>query len=115
MGNGNRSERVSIEIHRILSQLMLKGLRDPRVKQFSITSIRVTPDLRLARVRCVPLGGGEGKELIAGLRSAAGYLSREMAKQLRMKYSPKLEFFLDEELSKAMNVIKGLDHLDPEE
>ena len=115
MGSGNRSDRVSIEIHRILSQLMLKGLRDPRVKSFSITNIRVTPDLRLARIRCVPMGGGDGTKLLAGLRSASGYLSRELAKQLRMKYSPKLEFFLDEELSKAMNVIKGLDYLDPEE
>ena len=109
MTDFKRAQRVAVEVHKALSEIVLRGLKDPRITPFSITEVRVTDDLRLARVRIVPLGGeGNTEKLLAGLRSAAGYLSRQIAKQLRIKYSPRLEFFLDDSLPDAISVLRGL-------
>ena len=116
MSDFKRAQRVSVEVHRALSEVVLRGLKDPRIIPFSITEVNVTDDLRLARVRIVPLGGvGDTDTLLAGLRAAAGYLSRQVAKQMRVKYSPRLEFFLDDSLSDAISVLKGLNDIQDED
>ena len=103
-----RTERVSGEVHRVLAE-EVREVKDPRVGPLSITSVNVTDDLRLARVRIVPLGGvGDAESLLEGLRAASGFLSRRLAKKLRMKYSPKLEFFLDDSLEQAFQIVDQL-------
>ena len=110
-----RAERVAGELHRALSDIVLRELKDPRIGPFSITSIQVSDDLRLAYVRIIPVGGiGDEKKLLEGLNSATGFLSRKLARRLQMKYSPKLEFFIDEHLSKALNIVQALDDLEDE-
>ena len=103
-----RTERVSGEVHRVLAE-EVREVKDPRVGPLSITSVQVTDDLRLARVRIVPLGGvGDENTLLEGLRAASGYLSRRLAKKLKMKYSPRLEFFLDDSLDQAFQIVDQL-------
>ena len=112
MSNYKRADRVAGEIHRLLADILNRGMRDPRIKPISITGVSVTDDLRIARVRWIPLGGtGSAEKILEGLRSAAGFLSRQMAKQLRMKYSPRLEFFIDETLEQAIQVVQSLDKI----
>jgi len=111
MSGFKRAERVSIQVHRALADL-LREVKDPRVVPLSITQVRVTDDLRLARVRVVPLGGvGSSDQLLEGLRAASGFLSRKLAKQVRMKYAPRLEFHLDESLEQAISIVEKLDQL----
>jgi ribosome-binding factor A len=111
----NRSKRVAGEIHKVLSELLIRGIRDPRFKPVSITSVDCTADLRLARVRFVPLGGiGDAEEILAGLRSASGYLGRETAKRIKVKYAPKLEFFIDEKYHDNIRLIQRLDKMSDE-
>ena len=113
MSTFKRADRVAGEIHRMLVDILRRGTRDPRIKPISITGVRVTDDLRLARVRWLPLGGiGSSSEILAGLQSASGFLSRQLSKQLRMKYSPKLEFFLDETLEQAVHMVSKLEKID---
>jgi len=108
-----RAERVAGEAHRALSDIAMRELKDPRVIPFSITSVQVSDDLRLAYVRIIPIGGvGDEVKLLEGLNSATGFLSRKVARRLQMKYSPKIEFFLDEHLSKALNIVQALDDLE---
>ena len=108
MSGFKRADRVSIEVHRALADL-LREVKDPRVVPLSITQVRVTDDLRLARVRVVPLGGeGKHERLLEGLTAASGFLSRKLAKQVRMKYAPKLEFHLDESLDEAFSIVEQL-------
>jgi len=108
MSGFKRADRVSIEVHRALASL-LREVKDPRVVPLSITQVRVTDDLRLARVRVVPLGGdGKRDRLLEGLRAASGFLSRKLAKQVRMKYAPKLEFHIDESLDQALSIVEKL-------
>jgi ribosome-binding factor A len=104
-----RAVRVSGEIRRALSEIVLRGLKDPRIGPFSITEVEMTDDLRLARVRFVPLGGeGNADEILRGLRSASGYLTRELSRRVRMKYVPKLEFHIDETLPSAIKMVEQL-------
>ena len=67
-----RTERVSMEIQRVLSDVLLRGLPDPRVTPISITSVVCSPDLRHAKVHFVPLGGLRGSEAEAGKEAVPG-------------------------------------------
>ena len=111
MSNFKRADRVAIEIQRALSDI-IRAVKDPRVGLLSITNITVTDDLRLARIRVVPLGGtGDSEKLLTGLQAASGFISRKLAKQLRMKYAPKLEFHIDEHMDQAFSLVEQLEAL----
>lgn len=111
MSDFKRAERVAIEIQRALSDI-LRAVKDPRVVPLSITHVFVTDDLRLSRVRVVPMGGiGDEKKLLEGLRAASGFLSRKLAKKVRMKYAPKLEFHIDEQLNHTLSLVEQLEAL----
>ncbi|MEC8380289.1 MAG: 30S ribosome-binding factor RbfA [Myxococcota bacterium] len=116
MSDFSRTERVSTQVHRALSEVLLRNPpRDPRVTSISILRVKVSPDLRLARVYFLPLGHAENPlDVQAGLRSASGYLGKLMSKSLRMKYSPKLEFYLDEQQDQVASVIDTLNALSEE-
>jgi ribosome-binding factor A len=112
MSDFHRADRVSGEISAALSRILQEGVRDPRVTHITITSVRLSPDLRVARVNFVPLGGhGDPDAIIAGLSSATGYLRRELGRRVRLKYVPELNFHLDEDLDKAMGITALLDRL----
>ena len=117
MSDFSRTERVSNQVHRALSEVLLRNPpRDPRVTPISILRVKVSPDLRLARVYFLPLGHSDNPlDIQAGLRSASGYLGKLMSKALRMKYMPKLEFYLDEQHDQVASVIDALNALQEEE
>ena len=105
-----RTNRVSIEIQRILSDVLIRGLPDDRVTPISVTSVVVSPDLRLATVHFVPMGGlGDLVTIEEGLEACKGFINREVAKRLKMKYSPKLRFFPDEHFFENVDFIEELD------
>ena len=111
MSDFKRSERVAIEIQRALADI-LRTVKDPRVVPLSSTHVFVTDDLRLSRIRVVPMGGvGDSKKLLEGLRAASGFLSRKLARKVRMKYAPKLEFFIDEQLDHTLSLVERLESL----
>ena len=92
-----RTERVSMEIQRVLSDVLLRGLPDPRVTPISITSVVCSPDLRHAKVHFVPMGGlGDVPTILAGLEEIGGFINREVAKKIKMKYSPAITILSDE-------------------
>ena len=105
-----RADRVSVLIQKSLFEIFSRGLNDPRIGLISITSVNVTDDLRLARINYVSLGGqGNIEELKLGIESAKGFIARELAKRVKLKYTPKLEFFYDDILNEAYEVIDKID------
>lgn len=105
-----RADRVSVLIQKALFEIFSRGLNDPRIGNISITSVHVTDDLRLARINYVSLGGqGDVNELKMGMESAKGFISREMAKKVKLKYTPKLEFFYDDMLLETYEIIDKID------
>ena len=112
MSDYKRSDRVAGEVSFALSRILQEGLRDPRVTALTITSVRLSDDLRVARVNFVPLGGhGNVDAIVSGLDSARGYLRRELGHRLRLKYVPELRFHLDEQLDRAIGMTALLDSL----
>jgi len=91
-----RQQRVSELIHRELSQLLLLEVRDPRLADVTITEVRITPDLLLARIYFTVLGGAEEQQAArAGLESASGYLRTQLAARVSLRLVPELVFEVD--------------------
>ena len=91
-----RSEKVAEAIHEMVSALLVKGLKDPRIGFVTITGVKVTDDLHLATVYFTVIGSEEEKKATEhGLNSARGFIRKEMGKTLRMRYVPDLLFRYD--------------------
>ncbi len=92
-----RSEKVAEAIHEMVSELLVKGLKDPRIGFVTITGVKVTDDLHLATIYFTVIGSdAEKKETEEGLNSARGYVRKELGKNLRMRYVPDIIFRYDE-------------------
>lgn len=110
-----RTERVQKRARQVLGE-SIGSLKDPRVGFVTVTSVRVTPDLRLARVLVSVLGDEDArKESLAGLDSAKPVLRAELGRQLRMKYLPDLVFELDEGADRAERIEQLLHRIHREE
>lgn len=106
-------QRINEEIQRVLSSL-LRSIKDPRVNQgmISVTAVDTTGDLRYARVFLSVYGLSSEKEFIKGLKSASGYLRRELGQLLDMRYTPELQFELDKSIehgAKINTILRDLD------
>ncbi|MGD9083303.1 MAG: 30S ribosome-binding factor RbfA [Desulfobacterales bacterium] len=107
-----RSDRVSGQIQKILSEILLKKVKDPRLENTSITDVKMSRDLRIARIYFVISGNKKNiDEALEGFKSAIGYVKRSVARQLGLRYMPDLKFFYDESFdygSHINNVLKAL-------
>ena len=105
MASGARSKRVGDLVRAEISDLMLRGMKDPRIGLASVTEVRMSPDLRHARVYISVLGDDpKVRSALAGLRSASGYLQRELGARLRLRNTPKLTFIHDETIERAAHM-----------
>ena len=111
----NRIGRINEEIQRELSAL-LRTVKDPRVHGLvSITRVDTTADLRYARVYVSVLDKSDVKEVIRGLRSAGGYLRREIGRSLSLRYTPELIFQADDSIDKGSHILKLLNEIEKRE
>lgn len=93
---GRRAQRIGGQIREVISGLLVRGLKDPRIGFATITAVRVTPDLKHALVYVSVLGSPEQQqESLTGLVAASAFLRRELAHRLRMRHVPDLRFELD--------------------
>jgi ribosome-binding factor A len=93
---GRRPERLGERIREEISALLVSELKDPRIGFATVTAVRVTPDLRLARVYVSVLGtAAEQQAALAGFRSAAAFIRHALAKTLTIRRMPDLAFELD--------------------
>ena len=107
----NRIGRINEEIQRALSEL-IRQLKDPRVQTLlSITRVDTTPDLRYAKVFVSVMDEGREKDAIRGLKSAGGWLRRELGSALQLRYTPELVFELDDSLKYGAHMFDLLSKL----
>lgn len=91
-----RSERVGVAIQTVLSELLSRKLQDPRIEMATISSVEVTPDLKVAYVYFTLFGSEEKvQEAIAGFASSHGYIKKNIAPKLGLRYMPQLKFVHD--------------------
>lgn len=109
----NRIGRINEEIQRELAEL-LRELKDPRVHKtmLSITHVETTPDLRYAKVYVSLLDKEYTKETLAGLKSSAGYLRRELGRTLQLRYTPELQWQADDSIVQGAHILDILSKLD---
>jgi ribosome-binding factor A len=108
----NRIGRINEEIQRELSTL-IRSVKDPRVKGLiSITGVDTTPDLRYAKVYVSVLDKSDVNEVIKGLKSAGGYLRRELGSAISLRYTPELVFERDDSIDKGAHILTLLENLD---
>ncbi|MDO5152469.1 MAG: 30S ribosome-binding factor RbfA [Eubacteriales bacterium] len=109
----NRIPIINEEIQKELSAL-LRTVKDPRVQDvmISITRVETTPDLRYAKVYVSFLQEEKAKEAMAGLKSAAGFLRRQLGGNLRLRYSPEIVWTLDDSITYGAKMLKLINSLE---
>jgi len=112
-----RLDQVGRQVRQEIMSIIRRDLKDPRIGFVSITQVRMSPDLRSARVRVSVLGEEEQqKESLAGLNSAKGLIRRELGRRLEnLKFSPELHFELDPSIEYSVHIAKRLREVLPAE
>lgn len=101
-GTNTRSRKVGQEIQSELGRLLIDGVHDPRVGFVTVTEVRMSPDLRVARVFVSAYGAEhEREQALKGLDSAKGFLRRELGRKMSLRVVPELVFCLDTTLDSA--------------
>lgn len=95
----SRADRVGGLIQKVLSDILKKSIKDPRLRMTTITGVEVSRDLKHARIYFSISGNRQKKgAAIKGFNSAQGFIKRTLAHELDLKYMPDIKFFYDESL-----------------
>lgn len=101
----NRIGRINEEIQRELSSL-IPSVKDPRVTgMISVTAVDTTPDLRYAKIYISVLDKSDSTQVLKGLKSASGWLRRELGHALQLRYTPELTFVQDDSIDMGAHIL----------
>ena len=108
--NSIKNTRVNTEVQRELSNILRGGIKDPRVAPWtSVVAVEVAPDLKTCKVYISVLGDEKAQtDTLAGLKSAEGYIRRELAHRLNMRNTPEIRFILDQSIEYGVNMSKKI-------
>jgi len=114
MASPARQHRIESELQRVLSELISREVKDPRVGSVTITAVKISADMSVARVAFVPFGTARDavQERVAvqeGLARASGYLRGEAGRRLGLRHAPRLEFEYDESIERADRLTRLID------
>jgi len=113
-----RQQQVADLLQAEISRVLLRKIKDPRLGLITITGVKMSPDLRHARIYFSTIGDQERVEVAeAGLRSAAGVIRGEIGRTLDLRYCPQLAFHFDDSLAYGAHIEERIRELDiqPEE
>lgn len=110
-----RQQRVNEFLKETLGNLIQYELRDPRLGMLTVTAVDVSPDLRHAHVHVSRIGGREEKqEALRALEHARGYIRRELALRVDLKFVPELTFHLDDSLERGARILRLIEEIEEE-
>ena len=109
--NSIKNTRVNTEVQKELSNILRSGIKDPRIAPWtSVVAVEVAPDLKTCKAYISVLGDKKAQEdTVAGLKSAEGYIRRELAHSLNMRNTPEIRFILDQSIEYGVNMSKKID------
>ena len=109
----NKLARTNDDIQFVISKL-LREVKDPRVQQgmISVTRVETTGDLRYSKIWLSVLGLKDEKELRRGLRSASGYLRKELGNSMKLRYTPELVFEIDHSIEYGAHINEVINSLE---
>ncbi|MEG0238408.1 MAG: 30S ribosome-binding factor RbfA [Clostridium sp.] len=102
MASYNRTKRIAEEIRKVVSTMLISGIKDPRITSMvSVTDVEVTNDLSYAYVYVSILGGDE-QSTLSGLRNAVSYIRREVSRNVKLRHTPQIIFKVDDSIKNGM-------------
>ena len=112
--SSRRVLKAAQAIREVVSTAIITDLRDPRIENTTVTRVEVSGDLRHARIHVSVMGEDSNtRQVLKGLNNASGYLQRKVANRIDTRYTPKLQFVLDEGLKHSLEVTRILDEVLP--
>ena len=111
--NSIKNTRINGEVLKELSSIIRGEIKDPRIYPMtSVMAVEVAPDLKTCKAYISVLGNDEAKKAtITGLKSAEGYIRRQLAKNLNLRNTPEIRFILDESIEYGVNMSKMIDEV----
>ena len=111
--NSSTNTRVNAEVQHELANLIREGIKDPRIHPMtSVTAVEVAPDLKTCRAYISVMGNEEAKNnTIAGLKSAEGYIRRQLAKNINLRNTPDIRYILDDSTEYGVPMSKWIDEV----
>ena len=110
-----RAQKAAEAIREVVSMAILAELKDPRVRDVTVTYVEVSADMRHAKVHVSVMGDETQQNLsLRGLRSAAGFLQAKVAQQIDLRYTPRLKFVLDQGVKRSIEVARILNEMKDE-
>ena len=109
--NSIKNTRINGEVRRVLSSIIQNEIKDPRIHPMtSVVEVEVAPDLKSAKAYISVLGDEEAqKNTLAGLKSAEGYIRRELARTVNLRNTPEIRFIMDQSIEYGVHMSKLID------
>lgn len=115
--NKKRLNRISEEVKRVVSELIQREIKDPRINPFtSVTKVEVTNDLSYANIYISIMGNDDDKQnTLEGLKSARGFIRREIGNRIDLRHAPEPVFHIDESIEHSLYISKLIDKIHKED
>lgn len=109
--NSIKNTRINGEVQRELSNILRGEIKDPRIAPFtSVVSVEVAPDLKSCKAYISVLGDEKAQQdTVEGLKSAEGYIRRQLAQNINLRNTPEIRFILDQSIEYGVNMSKLID------
>ena len=115
MTASRRTLKAAEAIREVVAMAILAEIKDPRVRNATVTRVEVSGDMRYAKVFVTVMGDQTQEQLtLRGLQSAAGFLQTKCAKRIDTRYTPRLQFQIDEGVKKSLEVTQILKEIFPD-
>ena len=111
--NSVKNTRINSEVLKELSRIISREIKDPRISPMtSVVSVEVAPDLKTCKAYISVLGDEEAqKDTLAGLKSAHGFIKRELAHSVNLRNTPDIRFILDQSIEYGVNMSRKIDEI----
>lgn len=111
--NSIKNTRINGEVQKVLSEIIRGEIKDPRINPMtSVVQVIVAPDLKTCKAFISVLGDEKSQEsTLNGLRSAVGYIRRQLAKELNLRNTPEITFIMDQSIAYGVSMSKKIDDL----
>lgn len=108
--NSIKNTRINGEVHRELSRIISREIKDPRIHPMtSVVDVEVTPDLKYCKAYISVLGDEQAQaDTMAGLKSAVGFIRKELARSVNLRNTPELIFVMDQSIEYGVNMSKKI-------
>lgn len=111
--NSVKNTRINGEVQRVLAEIIRGEIKDPRISPWtSVVSVEVAPDLKSCKAWISVLGGEEVREAtLQGLKSAEGFIKRQLAKTINLRNTPEITFVMDQSIEYGVNMSHKIDEV----